>query len=100
MDEINLDSLTPYMFDFVKKYLLKDDVYVEMFDKALNRKLSKMSMADRQEKFEFMMESEGNAELCLFLTHSYLAFIHKHRGRMDLTQEKMIPLIEEMLKDY
>lgn len=92
-----IDDFNCYVFDFIENYLIKNDEYVKLFDKFLLTHLEKMTYEDRIKKFEFRIQSEGNANLALFLTYSYLANKFKHSGKMDLCQESKIPLIESMI---
>lgn len=73
----NVENFKPYIFDFIKSDLIKDNDYLSKLDSALNSSLSQMTHKDRVEKFDFIMQSESNATLTLFFTYSYLANVYK-----------------------
>lgn len=93
----NAECFKPYLFDFIKNNLIKDDDYLSKLDSAFNSHLSQMTHTDRIEKFNFLMQSESNATITLFFTYSYLASVYKNSGRMDKIHEyKIVPIIESM----
>lgn len=93
----NVENFKPYIFEFIKNNLIKDNDYLFKLDSVLNSQLSQMIYKDRIEKFEFIMQSESNATLTLFFTYSYLANVYKTSGRMDTFHEQeIVPSIEKM----
>lgn len=93
----NAENFKPYIFDFIKNNLIKDNDYLSKLDSVLNSQLSQMIYKNRIEKFDFIMQSESNATLTLFFTYSYLANVYKTSRKMDLIHErKIVPIIEKM----
>lgn len=93
----NVENFKPYIFDFIKNNLIKDNDYLSKLDSVLNSQLSQMIHKERVEKFDFIMQSESNATLTLFFTYLYLANVYKTSGRMDTFHEqKIVPIIEKM----
>ncbi len=96
----NADDFMPYIFDFIKDYLIKDTCYINRLDKVLDTKLSQIPFKERKEKLSFMIQSESKAVLCLYFTYTYLADLYKHSGRIEYKlEETKIPLIENEFKD-